>query len=425
MGVSLKQLTNSINKIMDKIKTNNENSIGNIENLNTTDKTNLVSAINEIHQQEQENFQSVSNGKNLLETAITDMGGTVSKSGEVATFNELDNSIKTISQSIPIKYSTLPNWVASCNQDSIFREAPCCVCVDGYVYLLGGKVGNSCVSSLSIYDADNDKWIYRTGTGGITSGFCSGSSCFVNGYWYIIGGYNGSSVINTVYKTKITSKSTELSFSKCANIPINLAYTSVNCVDNKIYAFGGWNNNSYINNVYVYNIITNTWSITECILPNKIAGISSCAYNNKIYLISGMIYTDDYKFRENRTKQMFNPSTKTLTQLSKIDPSPNIGGGFMNSVSFNNCIYVVGGAGGFIDGSWHPYMREWSYIYNCITDTIKIIKSIPIPRVGSATCYYNNRVYCIGGQSDGDMLGLNQKHTTGGDDSLIQIYIVE
>ena len=35
MGVSLKQLTNSINKIMDKIKANNENSIGNIENLNT------------------------------------------------------------------------------------------------------------------------------------------------------------------------------------------------------------------------------------------------------------------------------------------------------------------------------------------------------------------------------------------------------
>lgn len=399
-----------------------DNSITVDAELNSTSENPVQNKV--INAKLDEVFQSVSNGKTRLETAITDMGGTVSKAGYVATFNELDNSIKTISQSIPIKYSTLPNWVASCNQDTIFREAPCCVCVDGYVYLLGGKVGNSCVSSLSIYDADNDKWINGTTTG-ITSGFSYGSSCFVSGYWYIVGGYNGSSTINTVYKAKITSKSTKLSFSKCANIPISLACISVNCVDNKIYAFGGWRGGNYINNVYVYNIITDTWSITECILPNKMAAISNCVYNNKIYLISGMIYTDDNKFRESTAKQMFNPSTKTLTQLSKIDSSIGIGGGFMNSVSFNNCIYVVGGASESIDGSWHPYMREWSYIYNCITDTIKIIKSIPIPRVGSATCYYNNRVYCIGGQSNGDILGLNKEHTTGGDDSLIQIYIVE
>ena len=46
-------------------------------------------------------FQSVSNGKSLLETAITDMGGTVSKSGEVATFEELFSGMGTISNNSP------------------------------------------------------------------------------------------------------------------------------------------------------------------------------------------------------------------------------------------------------------------------------------------------------------------------------------
>lgn len=41
-------------------------------------------------------FQSVSDGKNQLETAIADKGGTVSKTGNIATFDELDNGIRSI-----------------------------------------------------------------------------------------------------------------------------------------------------------------------------------------------------------------------------------------------------------------------------------------------------------------------------------------
>lgn len=40
--------------------------------------------------------QSVSDGKNRLETAIADKGGTVSKSGGIATFDELINAINTL-----------------------------------------------------------------------------------------------------------------------------------------------------------------------------------------------------------------------------------------------------------------------------------------------------------------------------------------
>ena len=38
-------------------------------------------------------FQSVNNGKALLETAIIDRGGHVSKKGEVATFEELAQTL--------------------------------------------------------------------------------------------------------------------------------------------------------------------------------------------------------------------------------------------------------------------------------------------------------------------------------------------
>ncbi|WMM24037.1 phage tail protein [Tissierella sp. MB52-C2] len=59
-----------------------------IEDLQTENKT-LAGAINEL-------FQSGLDGKNLLETSIKSKGGTVSKIGQVATFNELDLGVKSI-----------------------------------------------------------------------------------------------------------------------------------------------------------------------------------------------------------------------------------------------------------------------------------------------------------------------------------------
>ena len=41
-------------------------------------------------------FQSVSNGKTRIETAITDMGGTVSKAGDVAKIGELISGLATV-----------------------------------------------------------------------------------------------------------------------------------------------------------------------------------------------------------------------------------------------------------------------------------------------------------------------------------------
>ncbi len=46
-------------------------------------------------------FQSVSNGKGLLETAIPDKEGTVSKQGDIAAFVELDTGIRSIPQKPP------------------------------------------------------------------------------------------------------------------------------------------------------------------------------------------------------------------------------------------------------------------------------------------------------------------------------------
>ena len=52
-------------------------------------------------------FQLVSNGKTNLETAITDMGGTVSKAGDVATFDELVAAIATLTSSTPSEVAPL------------------------------------------------------------------------------------------------------------------------------------------------------------------------------------------------------------------------------------------------------------------------------------------------------------------------------
>lgn len=56
------------------------------------------------------NFQSVVDGKKLVETAITDKGGTVSKAGTTATFEELKNGVDTIKIGAGVN-ETLPPMV--------------------------------------------------------------------------------------------------------------------------------------------------------------------------------------------------------------------------------------------------------------------------------------------------------------------------
>lgn len=65
------------------------NVIGTLNNLTTTDKTSLVDAINEV-------FTSVSNGKSLIASAITDKGVTTSND---ATFQTMANNISSITTS--------------------------------------------------------------------------------------------------------------------------------------------------------------------------------------------------------------------------------------------------------------------------------------------------------------------------------------
>lgn len=72
------------------------------DNVATTDALEIVSTkVTELQKEQEKLFQSVSSGKNKLEAAITDKGGTVSKINEVATFEELNNGIKSIKSGDP------------------------------------------------------------------------------------------------------------------------------------------------------------------------------------------------------------------------------------------------------------------------------------------------------------------------------------
>lgn len=76
-----------------EIKVNgNENEI----NLLKADYQETKTKVNDLKNQQDLLFQSVNNGKTLLEAAIIDKGGSVSKIGEIATFEELINGINSI-----------------------------------------------------------------------------------------------------------------------------------------------------------------------------------------------------------------------------------------------------------------------------------------------------------------------------------------
>ena len=179
-------------------------------------------------------FQSVSNGKTLLETAITDKGSSVSKVGEVATFEELKTGIDNISVGVcelniftqttePAKKKGL--WL---NTDSTFK-----------------KIKNYAEATYDSFAQTINELGYN---GGLA--FQYSKSCQVGKYCYIIGG-NGIAKRNLRYDMETKETST------MAGLPMALESGTV-CTDGTyIYIMCAYIDH---NTNYKYDIAKNTYS---------------------------------------------------------------------------------------------------------------------------------------------------------------------
>lgn len=322
--------------------------------LNTTNKT-IVGAINEL-------FQNVSNGKELIATAITDKGVNTSSDD---TFQTMANNINNISSSdIESKQSlvdTLTNKGFDCSIDDDFNT------LINYVNELKGLV-----------------WINRADMINSRSDF---GCAVVNDKIYAISGYTGSNFTKCECYNPLTNIWEEIS-----DIPTGRDRFGATSIGNFIYCIGGEENTNWENTSIneCYDTTTNTWT-TKRSAPKTMYSCRSESVGNNIYTLCGNDMNVNYCY--DTVANTWTTKTSCPSQVT-----------YTATCVANDTIYNIGGI--ITSGA-----VATNYCYNTTTDTWTTKANMSEVRYFASACHYNGKIYVMCGGGDSNEYMANEVYT--------------
>lgn len=170
------------------------------------------------------------------------------------------------------------------------------------IYCFGGLAGAYVPSKiLEVYDTVNDSWESKADMPAAKCLGDFGAAC--NGKIYAIASVNDFTgyptdlkVIDTVFKYDPVANT----WSTVTEIPEGTAYKSCVTIGNKIYVAGGMKAGdggtrpltNLSNKIYIYDTISNTWSLSKVLLPYGTASLGLATLNNKIYGCGGFFASE-------------------------------------------------------------------------------------------------------------------------------------
>ena len=318
-------------------------------------KKDKIEGFNDLEEKVNELFTSVSNGKNLLETAITDKGGVVSKSGDIATFDELKSGILDVPTS-------------NCKLN-IFTQSTEPITKQG----LWLKTDNTYDKIEDFNNTKFDSFKYTVTDHGYDGGYVKQyTKCVkVGKYAYLIGG-NSVTSRNLRYdlETNQTATMTSIPSDYYSSSP---SAPNFCCSDNinKIFLIQ-CGSNGYKS--AQYNINTNTYTALGFSEVTYRREGDSCYYKNKIYCFS---ISSNYNY-------IYNLDTTTVTNMTSININkPKI-------VLIDDNVYLISDN----NSSGNCYK------YNLTTGTVTTLTTSPL-RTDRLTVYnHGNYIYQCSPSSD-------------------------
>ena len=152
--------------------------------------------------------------------------------------------------------------------------------LDDKLYLLGGWDGENYVSTVFVYDPEDDLW-----TEGIPleSGFGFASAAALGGRLYVVGGYDGERELTSC---RIFDPM-ENQWAWCAPLAMGRGALGLVAVGNQIYAIGGGGWTSYLGFNERYEPGSDTWHPIETPLVGEWRSPGVVSVDNTVYAIGG------------------------------------------------------------------------------------------------------------------------------------------
>lgn len=252
--------------------------------------------------------------------------------------------------------------------------------VGNKVYVIGGATNTAIVGVMEIYNAATDKW--TTGPSMPTPRFVP-ASAVVNKILYVFGGQSGSGVLDVVeaYDT------VHHKWSKKASMPT--ARDSIYAVVEKgiVYVIGGYSpNGGRLATVESYDPVANTWTKRAPLKVGKslpAVGLLGSTIVAAGGLANSGIVADN---------EGYNAVANKWRKLSPV-PTARQGG---CAWGIQGQLYFASGIGG-VSGNPVDVLEA----YNQQTKAWTTLASIPQAVANPGSADVGNRLYCLGGSSDG------------------------
>jgi len=296
-----------------------------------------------------------------------------------------------------VQTSDISNWNTDISVLPLGLFLTSIIVTKNRVYILGGYSASGPVSNVyyAVVNTDGSLGSWTAGTALPAS--LSHSSCVVvKNRVYLFGGLTADVASNVVYTTIINSDGTLGTWTSSTNLPGNLSHSRAIVTNSRIYLLGGWNGTSVVNTVYstTYNSdgTIGSWS-TSTSLPVGVLEASVFTTKNRVYLCGGHT-----TWPSPVLSSVYTASINTDGTLGTWTASASLPLAFGSSEIFvtKNRVYLLGG---------HNGSTQFSTV---VTATINadgtvgtwgIGSSLPGALAHSRCVCLKNKLYLIGGSN--------------------------
>ncbi len=293
-------------------------------------------------------------------------------------------------------------WAATSSLDPYPKDSHTCHAYNGYMYVICGKENGTPRQEIMYSAINADGTLAGWSTAGtFYSPRYNHTSVIYNGYLYIIGGRNSTQCFNDVYFAPIRANGTVGGFTATTGFTTARAEHASVAYNGYLYVLGGNDGTNLLNDIQYAPINADgsigSWATTGWLGMIGREYHSVVAANGYLYILGG--YLTGGAFTAAAQYAQIN-SNGTIGELAATE-SFTTARYDHTSVAYNGYLYVLGG----YDGSVHndvqyaaidadPTLHQWG-----------VTTDLPAPSYYHASYVYDNVVYVVGGLKSGAASG--------------------
>ncbi|MCX7840969.1 MAG: LuxR C-terminal-related transcriptional regulator [Anaerolineae bacterium] len=204
------------------------------------------------------------------------------------------------------------------------------------IYAIGGESAQGIVANVERYDPASNTWTPLTNK---PTAVTDVSAAVIGGLIYVPGGRLDSTHRHVSDQLEVYNPRQDR-WETRARLPEPLCAYALATFEGKLYLFGGWNGERYVDSVYVYSPTDDTWR-TQTPMPTARGYAGAAVVGNKIFVIGGFDGQAALDVNEVYSPERDDGSENPWETRAAL-PEGRYG---MGVAGVSNLVYVIGGEG--------------------------------------------------------------------------------